>query len=98
MRLKECYADYMSFIAKRPWRDNFVLALEISVSFQWRSYAQHIVNINIIEEEIREGKGKALNHALQYASNEIVVTSEIRPFNYEIMLIFIIVSINIPVS
>lgn len=38
------------------------------------------VNINIIEEQIREGKGKALNHALQYAINEIVVTSDADSF------------------
>ncbi len=38
------------------------------------------LNIKILEEKIREGKGKALNHALLYANNEVIITSDADSF------------------
>jgi len=38
------------------------------------------IDIKILEEKIREGKGKALNHALRYANNDIIVTSDADSF------------------
>ena len=40
------------------------------------------INIKIVEEDNRLGKGKALNNALSYAKNDIIVTSDADSFFY----------------